>query len=152
MALITQGVKLSMKSWDSTDMSEFPTSGFTELKDMQSYGDIMGSVNALDCTTLAHKAHVYVAGLLDNGGSLEFGFLYSAGLLSQLKTVGLPDSGQAVHQAFELEFPDGVKFQFGGYIKPAVDGHGVDEVLTIRAIITMDTDINIAIPSNNTNP
>lgn len=142
MALITKGVSLAM-----VDYAENPT--FTDadiLGDLTSFPSITGTPSALDCTTLADAFRHYVNGIRDNGGSLEFGFLYSAGLLNKLNTAANP-SGNPVHKSFQLKFPDGVTLTFGGYVAPAIDGHGVDEVLTLTAVVTMDTDIDIDIPA-----
>lgn len=133
MANITKDVTLSMVAYSATPT--FTTSDV--LSDMQSFPDIMGSPSALDCTTLADSYRHYIAGIKDNSGSLEFGFLYSKTLMNTL------NGAVGVHKSFQLKFPDGVTLTFAGYINPAIDGHGVDEVLTLRAVIMMDSDITI---------
>lgn len=140
MALITKGVTLAMVTY--SDSPSFTDSDI--LPNMTSFPDILPAINTIDVTDLSKAQHTYIPGLRDNGGSMEFGFIYSAGLLNKLYTASTAgDSGQPARQSFQLTFPDGVTFDFSGYVVPAVDGKGVDEALTIRAVVTIDSDIEI---------
>lgn len=124
MAVITKGIKLSYGSGDS----------FTELTNLQEIPDLGGEVEAIEVTTLADAAHMYVDGLKSYGDSLAFKFLYEQAQFSTLNA--LEDS-----QTWKVELPDGAACTFGGTCSVKLDGAGVNAVLTYTLSIKPNSEM-----------
>ena len=52
-------------------------------------------------------------------------------------------------QCFQVEFPDGVKIQWTGYVRANILGKGVNEALQFVAQITPDSNFNVVLPSQS---
>ena len=109
MAVISKGITLSY--------------GDTELTNLQEIPELGGEVEAIEITTLADAAHMYVDGIKNYGDSLAFKFLYEETQFITLN--GLKDS-----QNWKVELPDGATCSFGGTCSVKLDGVGVNAALT----------------------
>ena len=65
--ILSKGITLSYKT----------TGGqYTALTNLQEIPDLGGESEAIETTTLADSAHMYINGILNYGDSLAFKFLY----------------------------------------------------------------------------
>jgi len=109
MAVISKGITLSYGENELTNLQEIPELG--------------GEVEAIEITTLADAAHMYVDGIKNYGDSLAFKFLYEEEQFTTLN--GLKDS-----QNWKVSLPDGATCSFGGTCSVKLDGVGVNAALT----------------------
>lgn len=92
MAILSKGTTLSYKA--SADAADF-----TVLADLQDVPELGGDSEAVEITTLADAAHMYMDGLISYGDSLAFTFLYTKEQFNALQAlegtikwkVSLPD-------------------------------------------------------------
>lgn len=111
--------------------------GYTKLCDITEYPDLGGAPELLDATTLSDGMRVYVPGIQDLEG-LEFGTNYETATMTALEA--LKDTEKSYAVWFGGTVSNGVatptgtegKFSFTGKLTPWVEGHGVNEVRTIR--------------------
>lgn len=128
MAQISKGVKLTYKVGASTakvmpDITSIPS---------------LGSAPAThDATTLSDGMKVYVEGLMDLGGALSFGALFTPALYDAVEEVR---GATGVEFAVEFPAPLGKKVSFTGTCAPiAPDEVAVDGVITATVNITPTT-------------
>ena len=129
-----------MKSTDGTT--------YTKLIDVKNYPDIIPAPENLDATTLTDHMRVYIPGIKDNGGNIEFTANYTASDFSTIK--GL----EGTEAYFAIWFgeggtpvaPDGHngKFSFKGYPYVSKKGGGVNEVSEMTVGIIPTTEITFA--------
>ena len=79
--ILTCKVKLGYRAVNSS------TAKYTKLDDMSEIPDIGGTSESIEITTLDNEAHVYTAGLKDYGDSMDFTFLHSADLFTELRGI-----------------------------------------------------------------
>ena len=109
MATISKGIKLFMGEVELTNLQEIPELG--------------GEAEAIEITTLADPAHMYMDGILNYGDSLAFKFLYEKAQFSTL-------SAAKESEDWRVELPDGATCSFGGTCSVKLDGVGVNAALT----------------------
>lgn len=109
MATISKGITLAYGENVLTNLMEIPELG--------------GDTEAIEITTLADGAHMYMDGIKNYGDSLGFKFLYEDAQFTTLN--GLKDS-----QDWTVSLPDGTTCQFGGTCSVKLDGVGVNAALT----------------------
>lgn len=109
MATISKGIKLFMGEVELTNLQEIPELG--------------GEAEAIEITTLADPAHMYMDGILNYGDSLAFKFLYEK---TQFTTL----SAAKETQEWKVELPDGATCSFNGTCSVKLDGVGVNAALT----------------------
>ena len=109
MATISKGIKLFMGEVELTNLQEIPELG--------------GEAEAIEITTLADPAHMYMDGILNYGDSLAFKFLYEKAQFSTL-------SAAKESQDWKVELPDGATCSFEGTCSVKLDGVGVNAALT----------------------
>ena len=129
-----------MKSTDGTT--------YTKLIDIKDYPDVIPATENLDATTLTDHMRVYIPGIKDNGGNIEFACNYTASDFSTIK--GL----EGTEAYFAIWFgeggtpvaPDGhnEKFSFKGYPYVSKKGGGVNEVSEMTVGIIPTTEITFA--------
>lgn len=129
-----------MKSTDGTT--------YTKLLDVKDYPDIIPAPENLDATTLTDHMRVYIPGIKDNGGNIEFTCNYTASDFSTIKGM------EGTEAYFAIWFgeggtpvaPDGHngKFSFKGYPYVSKKGGGVNEVSEMTVGIIPTTEISFA--------
>lgn len=120
MAEISKGIKLFHGEIELTNLQEIP--------------DLGGETEAIEVTTLADAAHMYVNGIKNYGDSLDFKFLYEKQQFTTLN--GLKDT-----QEWKVELPDGATCSFGGTCSVRLDGVGVNAALGYTLSIKPDSEM-----------
>lgn len=107
--ILSKGITLSMGEKALTNLQEIP--------------DLGGDSEAVEVTTLADAAHMYIDGILNYGDSLGFKFLYEKEQFDELQGVsGTP--------TWKVSLPDGTTCSFTGSCSVKLDGAGVNAALT----------------------
>lgn len=112
--VLSKGITLSYGENLLTNLMEIPELG--------------GETEAIEITTLADAAHMYMNGIKNYGDSLEFKFLYEETQFATLN--GLEDS-----QEWKVSLPGGETCSFGGTCSVKLDGAGVNAALTYTLAI-----------------
>lgn len=136
--LLSKGITLGYKASGANGT-------YTNIPDLQEIPDLGGTPEQVDVTTLADSNYHYIAGIKDFD-SLTFVFLYDNDeATSNYRIVrGLEESG--LEYDWEIEFPDGTKFDFSGTVSTAIVGAGVNAALQFNATITMNSDLDVVDP------
>jgi len=103
---------------------------WAKLIDIKNYPDVINPPENLDATTLTDEQRVYIPGIKDNGGNIEFTCNYSASDFSTIKGKEGTESNFAIWFGDNAGTPDGHngKFTFKGYPYVTKKGGGVNEV------------------------
>lgn len=113
---------------------------WAKLLDIKDYPDLIAPPENLDATTLTDEQRVYIPGVKDNGGNLEFTCNYDAANFSTIKGKEGTESNFAIWFGDNAGTPDGHngKFTFKGYPYVTKKGGGVNEVseMTVGIIPT----------------
>lgn len=111
-----------------------------KLVDIVDYPDVINPPENLDATTLTDEQRVYIPGVKDNGGNIEFTANYDATAFSTIQGKEGTESNFAIWFGDNAGTPDGHngKFTFKGYPYVAKKGGGVNEVsqMTVGIIPT----------------
>ena len=114
MGVLSKGITLSYKTGAAGD--------FTQLTNLQEIPDLGGETEAIEITTLADEAHVYMDGIKNYGDSIAFKFLYDK---TQFQTlVGLTGTVN-----WKVTLPDTTACTFSGTCSVKLDGAGVNAAL-----------------------
>lgn len=114
MGVLSKGITLSYKTSSGGE--------FTPLTNLQEIPDLGGETEAIEITTLADEAHVYMDGIKNYGDSIPFKFLYDK---TQFETlVGL--TGTLI---WKVTLPDTTTCTFSGTCSVKLDGAGVNAAL-----------------------
>lgn len=138
--LLSKGIEISYNS--GTDIAPV----WTELTDLQEIPDMGAAAETIEVTTLKDSSKRYINGLKDYG-ALEFTFLYdnSSATASYRVLRGFEDAGSV--KKFQVEFPDGTTFTFGGQVSTIITGAGTNAALQFKASIALNTDITVVNPA-----
>ena len=121
---------------------------YAKLVDIKDYPDLIPAPENLDATTLTDHMRVYIPGVKDNGGNLEFTANYDAATFNTLKGKEGTEGNYAVWfgESGTPLAPDGSngKFSFKGYLYVAKKGGGVNEVSEMTVGIIPTTEITFA--------
>lgn len=119
---------------------------YTVINGLQECPNLGGKPDKVETTTLANGAHTYINGIKEYG-DLTFKFLYDNDTATSNYRVvrGLEEAGEVVN--WEVEFPDGTKFHFGGEVAAEIEGAGINTALTFNANIALNTDITVVNPT-----
>lgn len=109
MAELSKGIKLFLGDEELTNLQEIPELG--------------GDTEAIDITTLADGAFMYMDGIKNYGDSLEFKFLYEK---TQFTTLNALDDVST----WKVELPDGATCTFTGTSSVKLEGVGVNAAIT----------------------
>lgn len=118
--ILSKGIKLSYKTTGEQ---------YTALTNLQEIPDLGGESEAIETTTLADSAHMYINGILNYGDSLSFKFLYEPTQFQSLQAM-------ANSVDWKVELPDGesgavdTSCSFKGKCSVKLDGVGVNSALT----------------------
>lgn len=126
MGVLSKGITLSYKAGDASE--------FIALTNLQEIPDLGGEAEAIEITTLADPAHMYMDGLLNYGDSLGFKFLYEKTQFSTLN--GLEGSN-----SWKVALPDGETCSFSGSASVKLDGVGTNAALTYTLSIKPDSEM-----------
>lgn len=123
--VLSKGIKLAYKV-GSTE--------FVELADLQEIPDLGGDTEAVEITTLADAAHMYMDGLINYGDSLEFKFLYAKEQFTTLN--GLTSS-----VSWQVTLPDQAICTFSGTCSVKLDGVGINSPLTYTLAVKPNSEM-----------
>lgn len=137
MAINTYGSYL-MHSTDGTT--------YTKLIDIKDYPDMIEAPEQLDATTLSDPMRVYIPGIKDVSGAMEFTANYSAADFAAVQALEGTEGYFAVWFGENAGTPDGSKgkFSFKGYPYASKSGGGVNEVSDMTIGIIPSTEITFA--------
>ena len=137
MAINTYGSYL-MHSTDGTT--------YTKLIDIKDYPDMIEAPEQLDATTLSDAMRVYIPGIKDVSGAMEFTANYSAADFAAVQALEGTEGYFAVWFGENAGTPDGSKgkFSFKGYPYASKSGGGVNEVSDMTVGIIPSTEITFA--------
>lgn len=114
MGVLSKGITLSYKTSSAGE--------FTQLTNLQEIPDLGGETEAIEITTLADEAHVYMDGIKNYGDSIAFKFLYDK---TQFETlIGLTGTVN-----WKVTLPDTTACTFSGTCSVKLDGAGVNAAL-----------------------
>lgn len=135
--VLSKDVKLSYKA--------AAADAFTQIRNLQEFPDLGGAAERVDVTTLEDGNYKYINGIKDFG-ELAFTFLYdNSDATSNYRVCrGIEESEAVVY--WEVEFPDGTKFDFEGQASTAITGAGVNAALQFTLNITLNSDITVVNP------
>lgn len=125
MGVLSKGITLSYKTGEGE---------FIALTNLQEIPELGGEAEAIEITTLADPAHMYMDGILNYGDSLSFKFLYEKTQFTTLN--GLTGSNE-----WKVELPDGASCSFSGSSSVKLDGVGVNAALTYALAIKPDSEM-----------
>jgi hypothetical protein len=116
------------------------------LNYVQDIGDIGGTPSELDATCLKDSMKKNVPGVQD-AKSFEVTYLFdnSAEDSDFRKLKALQDSRTVT--AVEVKFPEGTVFKTTGYISTYVVGAKVDELITAKLIVSLQSDWSVTNPA-----
>lgn len=112
MGVLSKGITLSYKV----------DGDFVALTNLQEIPELGGAAEAVEITTLADPAHMYMDGILNYGDSLGFKFLYEKEQFTALNGVDQAE--------WKVELPDGASCSFAGTASVKLDSAGVNVALT----------------------
>lgn len=111
--ILSKGIELSYKK----------DQAFVALTNLLEIPDLGGEVEAVEITTLADSAHVYIDGLKNYGDSLEFKFNYEGDQFAVLNAL----EGTI---EWQVQLPEGETCTFSGSCSVRLDGVGINAALT----------------------
>ena len=119
-----------------------------ELNYVQEIGPLGAAPTELDATCLKDGIRKNVPGVQDVQ-SFEVTYLYdnSGSDTDYRRLRALQVAGNAV--AVEVELPDGTKFATTGFISTYVDGAKVDELITAKLNVSVQSDWTVTNPASN---
>lgn len=121
MAISTYGVTLKYGSAS-------PTTSIV----IKSFPSLLGKRSALETTTLQDDAQTFIQGIRQQSETFDFTANYDSSVFETL-------NGLTGVQKCELDFSDGSKFTWDGYISASVDDGDVDRVVNMTISITPTT-------------
>ena len=117
-----------------------------ELNYVTEIGDIGGAPSDLDATCLKDTMKKNVPGVQDTK-AFEITYLFdNSDDTSDYRVIkALQTAGASVPVA--VEFPDGTKFATTGYVNTYVSGAKVDELVTAKLTVSLQSDWTVTNPS-----
>lgn len=117
-----------------------------EMNYVQEIGDIGGTPSDLDATCLKDRIKKNVPGVQDVS-SFEVTYLFdnSSTDSDYRKLKALQDQGEIA--AVEVSFPEGTTFTTSGYISTYVVGAKVDELITAKLTVSLQSDWTVTNPT-----
>ena len=118
---------------------------YTKLVDIKSFGDLGGTPEQLETTTLTNGSRTYIRGIQDQE-AIEFTCNYTAADYTTLSALTDATPFAVWFGAASGGTPDGHngKFSFTGELSVYVNGGGVNEVVDMTVTILPTTDITFA--------
>ena len=118
---------------------------YTKLVDIKSFGDLGGTPEQLETTTLSDGSRTYIRGIQDQE-AIEFTCNYTAADYTTLSALTAATPFAVWFGAASNGTPDGHngKFSFTGELSVYVNGGGVNEVTEMTVTILPTTTITFA--------
>lgn len=124
MGVLSKGITLSYKTGAAGE--------FTQLTNLQEIPELGGETEAIEITTLADDAHMYMDGIKNYGDSIPFKFLYEK---TQFETL-VELTGTST---WKVTLPDSTTCTFSGTSSVKLDGAGVNAALGYTLSIKPNT-------------
>lgn len=124
--ILSKGTKLAYKVGDAAE--------YVELTDLQEIPDLGGESEAVEVTTLADAAHMFIDGLINYGDSLAFKFIYAKAQFTTLSAIEEIASWQ-------VTLPDGTACTFTGGCSVKLDAVGINAPLTYTLAIKPNSEM-----------
>lgn len=124
--ILSKGTKLAYKVGSAAE--------FVELTDLQEIPDLGGESEAVEVTTLADAAHMFIDGLINYGDSLAFKFIYAKAQFTTLSAIEEIASWQ-------VTLPDGTACTFTGGCSVKLDAVGINAPLTYTLAIKPNSEM-----------
>lgn len=120
--------------------------GNTSLNYVTDIGDIGAAPSELDATCMKDTMKKTVPGVQDTK-AFEVTFLFdnSAADSDYRVLKKLQDAGEVV--SVEVKFPDGTAFQTTGYVSVMVSGAKVDELVSAKLTVSLQSDWTVTDPA-----
>lgn len=132
------GVKFKYKTSSS--------GSYTELPNLQSTPAVGGTSSKVDVTTLADTIEKFVQGI-KTLKDMAFTFLYDLDQTTSSYRLLQAVEASGNFAYFEVEYPDGSKFDFTGFVSLAINESKVNGALTFTATIITNSDITPTLAS-----
>lgn len=119
---------------------------YSKLLDIKDYPDVINPPENLDATTLTDEMRVYIPGVKDTGGNIEFTANYSSTDFAAVQALEGTEGYFAIWFGESSGTPDGHdgKFSFKGFPYAAKKGGGVNEVSEMTVGVIPTTEITFA--------
>ena len=144
MAQSTAGVKLYYgESTVTNGVAAIPAS-WTEIPDITSIPAMGAAPAKLETTTLAQEVQkTYINGLMDLGGTFEFGANMTPELIAAVDlAAAAPGTGKARAFSIVAPAPVSTRFWWVGEVEPVRPGEmGVDAVMTTTLYVSQETEV-----------
>lgn len=137
---------MALNTYASYLMHSTDGTTYTKLLDIKDYPDMIEPPENLDATTLSDAMRVYIPGIKDTGGAIEFTANYTPAGFAAVQALEGTEGYFAVWFGENAGTPDGHsgKFSFKGYPYAAKKGGGVNEVSDMTVGIIPSTEIAFA--------
>ena len=103
MAQISQGIKLGYGAMTGAELSVRPES-YTYIPDITGIPALGASPSTHQVTDLDNTAHVYIKGLPDVGGNLDFPCIFTSAVIDAVDTAITAEESGSLHE-WAVEFP-----------------------------------------------
>lgn len=137
---------MALNTYASYLMHSTDGTTYTKLLDVKSYPDIIDPPENLDATSLSDPMRVYIPGIKDTGGAVEFDANYTAADFAAVQALEGTEGYFAIWFGENAGTPDGHngKFSFKGYPYASKTGGGVNEVSDMKVGIIPTTEVTFA--------
>jgi len=139
MGQLSKGITLGYATYSET---REPAPTYTKIAGITGIPALGSSPATQDATTLDDAMHVYVKGLIDVGGALDFPCIFTPEIITAVQTA--VTAQESATQEFAVEFPAPLseRAYFTGEISPVFnESADVDAVLTGTVSIVPTSDI-----------
>lgn len=137
---------MALNTYASYLMHSTDGTTYTKLLDIKDYPDMIEPPENLDATTLSDAMRVYIPGIKDTGGAIEFTANYTPADFAAVQALEGTEGYFAIWFGENAGTPDGSngKFSFKGYPYASKAGGGVNEVSDMTVGIIPSTEIAFA--------
>lgn len=113
MAQISLGIKLGYATISA--IGERPTGDYTYIEDITGIPALGAAPATHQVTTLEDAAHVYIKGLVDVGGNLDFPCVFTPAVIDAIDTAITAEEAGTIHEwCVEFPAPLSKRFYFAG--------------------------------------
>ncbi len=118
---------------------------FTEIEDLLEVGELGGTPEKIDVTTLSDTVKKSINGVKDLG-DLTFKFLYdNSTTTSNYRVLKDFETNKKV-ATYQVEYPDGTTHEFDAEVSVKMDSVAVNGSLTFTATMAMQSEITVTNP------